>query len=232
MRTCVLCDKKLTMWNVPSKSVRVLKDGSEICASCLQSKLKLIPDFNAKDYDQSELQAVVKEAKEKVSDLRFGNVNQIGIKKTLKDLSGNLDDSEELLGVIQVFDDEERNGGFYLTDKRILCICKGFGLGTQTTDFPYSKISSIDFKSTLLKSKITIHVSGNSSEYKVYDQELAEQIVKFVREKLVESDQKPDKPVESEDIFAQIEKLSQLKERGILSEEEFNSKKAELLKRI
>ena len=52
MKKCVNCEKKLTMWNVPSKSVRVLKDNNEICAACLQSVSKLIPNLKVKDYNK------------------------------------------------------------------------------------------------------------------------------------------------------------------------------------
>ena len=239
MKTCVKCEKKLSMWNVPSKSVRVLKDGREICASCLQSVSKLIPNLRVKDYDQSEFQIAIEDAKvqininqEKVSNLQFGKLDKGGIKKTLKELQDSINDSEKLIGVIHAFDDENRNGGLYLTNDRIICICKGLGLGTKTTDFPYSKISSIDFKSSFLKSEITIHVSGNTSEYTVHDKELANQVVKFVREKLGEKNDVSNESSDKEDVFSQIEKLSLLKEKGILSEEEFNNKKAELLKRI
>jgi len=239
MRICVKCEKKLSMWNVPSKSVRVLKDGREICASCLQSTSKLIPNLRVKDYDQAEFQIAIEEAKaqinlkeEKVNNLQFGKVDESGIKKTLKELHDSLYNSEKLIGVIQAFDDENRNGGFYLTNDRIICIFKALGFGTKTTDFPYSKISSIDYKSSFLKSKITIHVSGNTSEYTVHDKELANKIVKFVREKLVEKDDNSNESSDKDDVFGQIEKLSLLKEKGILTEEEFNIKKAELLKRI
>jgi len=240
MRTCVQCGKELTMWNVPSKSVRVLKDGSEICASCLQAISKLIPNLRVKEYDQSEFKLAIKEAKdtinlnhEKISNLQFGKISEGGIEKTLKELQNILNDSEELIGAIHAFDHENRNGGLFLTDKRIICICKGLGLGTKTTDFYYSKISSIELETGFLQSKITIHVTGNTSEYNVPNKELANQIVKFVREKLVQKIELPkEESKENDDIFAQIEKLSSLKEKGILSEEEFNNKKVELLKRI
>jgi hypothetical protein len=240
MRTCVQCEKELTMWNVPSKSVRVLKDGGEICASCLQSISKLIPNLQVKEFNQAEFKLAIDEAKdhmnsnrEKINKLRFGKVDVGGINKILKELQDNLYDSEDLIGVIHAFDNENRNGGLFITDRRIICICKGLGLGTKTTDFPYSKISSIELKSGFVQSKITIHVTGNTSEYDVHDKELANQIVKFVREKLVEKiDLTKEKSKDNEDIFGQIEKLSLLKEKGILSEEEFNKKKVELLNRI
>jgi ArsR family metal-binding transcriptional regulator len=240
MKACVQCEKELTMWNVPSKSVRVLKDGREICASCLQSISKLIPNLQVKEYTEHELKSTVDKAqdhinltREKISNLRFGKMDEGGINKTLKDLQDNINDSEDLIGVIHVFDDENRNGGFFITSKRIICICKGLGIGTKTTDFPYAKISSIEFKSSFLKSKITIHVTGNTSEYSVHDKDLANQIVKFVREKLVEKIDLPKvESKDNEDVFAQIEKLSLLREKGILTEEEFNKKKVELLNRI
>ena len=37
---------------------------------------------------------------------------------------------------------------------------------------------------------------------------------------------------QGDDVIAQIEKLSKLKESGILSEDEFNAKKAELLAKL
>jgi hypothetical protein len=38
--------------------------------------------------------------------------------------------------------------------------------------------------------------------------------------------------VSSQDIFTQLEKLGELKTKGILTEEEFNIKKTELLKKL
>ena len=42
----------------------------------------------------------------------------------------------------------------------------------------------------------------------------------------------PDTPVQPDDPFETIKKLSELKEMGLISQEEFNSKKTELLSKI
>ena len=47
-----------------------------------------------------------------------------------------------------------------------------------------------------------------------------------------DGDSKKDENNNFEDIIAQIEKLAELKEKGIISEKEFEKKKKELLKRI
>lgn len=53
------------------------------------------------------------------------------------------------------------------------------------------------------------------------------------RENILERIQKGNTPLSSgDDVLAQIEKLSKLKDAGVLSEEEFATKKADLLAKI
>jgi hypothetical protein len=238
MRTCVMCQKNLTMWNVPSKSVRFLKDGYEICADCLQQARKLSPDIVLDKHDRSTLiQALdtakdrIKRNNDRISNARYGTAEDYGVKNTLAELNQLLHEDEDLIGMIQIFDGVEARGGMFVTDRRIICITKGMSFNAQTTDFPYSKISSIDFNPGFFETKFAIHTSGNSMDFITHNQSLATQIINYVREKITTSTS-PKESTNSGDLLGQLEKLAKLKEIGAITDDEFNAKKTEILKRI
>lgn len=138
-----------------------------------------------------------------------------------------------------------------LTDRRIMQIHpKGLirgALGMRDyTDYPYEGMRNIQldrgaFRATLVitpKSKLQ---AGENPAIRDIDKNEAEDIFGIVREILMKQETKPttapivvtSQPTqEAESPLQQLEKLAKLKEQGVITEEEFQEKKKELLKRV
>jgi hypothetical protein len=73
----------------------------------------------------------------------------------------------------------------------------------------------------------------NSSAYEILFELIPEKDMDYVgSDKIIESDNTQKSANSNEDIYKDIEKLADLKDKGILTQEEFNQKKQVLLDRI
>lgn len=129
------------------------------------------------------------------------------------------------------------------TNKRLIFVDKGFIYGLKVEDFPYDKITSIQYKTGLMWGEITIFASGNKAviteTWKKETQNFSEYVrarISSVKEHashkeiLMQNDGSP--VYGDEDLLNKIKKLAELKEQGILTQEEFETKKKELLSRM
>lgn len=118
---------------------------------------------------------------------------------------------------------------------------KGGKSGTEM--IPVKSITSVTTKRDgMLNSKVVVVTSGNTIEFRVSHAEASE--TKDVLTRLILGSHPSQQansvsttsvtpaPQQSEDIPAQIRKLGELRDAGILTEEEFAQKKAELLGRM
>lgn len=124
-------------------------------------------------------------------------------------------------------------GLIVLTDRRLLFLRDGV-MSQRSEDFPLEKVSSVQWASGLLMGAITIFASGNKSEIKNVGKDDGKEIVDIVRARLSAPQPAPmatPSPTQP-DIIGQIRQLGELKDAGVLSEEEFETKKAELLRRL
>jgi hypothetical protein len=100
-------------------------------------------------------------------------------------------------------------------------------------DFPYDKISSIQYQTGWTGGTITIFASGNKVEIKNVLKDQCKSFADSVRARIsptTESVQAPSPPQQREpDLVDQLERLGKLKEQGILTEEEFTAQKAKIL---
>jgi len=124
-----------------------------------------------------------------------------------------------------------------LTDRRLLFLKDGM-MSQTSEDFPFDKISSIQWNSGMIQGSITVFVSGNKAEIKAVPKETGKAMVDTVRERISNSSVR-DKPAapsgaqpNQDDVMAQLRQLGELKEAGVLTDEEFGTKKAELLARL
>jgi len=127
--------------------------------------------------------------------------------------------------------DSLRSGILLATNKRIIFYAKKL-TGYDLEVFPYSTISSIEMGKGIMGYKITFFASGNKATLKWIKEGDFQKFVSEVKNKI---GKKEEIKVPSEvvvDIPAQIKKLSELKDQGILSEEEFETKKKELLAKL
>lgn len=158
-----------------------------------------------------------------------------GYKKNLAALQEHLDDGESVMhSCFGAFDiemmgqDSRAAGVFVVTEKRAVLFGKKL-FGYDMESFPLSKITAIEMSKGMLGKKITLKMSGNSAEMKMINDGDPDALVNYIRENMGETTV-PTAP--AEDIPAQIQKLAALKDQGILTEDEFTTKKAELLAKM
>lgn len=123
-----------------------------------------------------------------------------------------------------------------LTDRRLLFL-KDSVFSKSTEDFPIEKISSVQWSSAFLNGTLMVFASGNKAEIKNMYKDDWKQIADAIRDRISgktahhptpEAAATPHQP----DPYEQLAKLGQLRAAGVLTPEEFEAKKAELLSRL
>ena len=120
-----------------------------------------------------------------------------------------------------------------VTDRRLLFVQDGV-MSQSSEDFPIDRVSSVQWTSGLVFGTIVIFASGNKSEIKNVNKEDGKEIVDRIRHRLSAPKEaaQPAAPTTTADPIEQLKKLGELREAGIVTDEEFEAKKAELLKRV
>lgn len=122
-----------------------------------------------------------------------------------------------------------RTGILVATNKRLVFYAKKL-MGYELEDFPLSNISSIESGKNMMGHNISFFASGNKVKMKWINDGEINKFVEYVRSKIGKESSSNDSKEES--ILDQIEKLSKLKDQGILTENEFQVKKTDLLSRM
>ncbi len=157
-------------------------------------------------------------------------------KREVAELPSILMEDENIEKINSGFLDEGKgstgNGLLVATNYRVIFIDKPMlGFGIKMEDFPYDKISSVSVETGFLKGVLKIICSGNTAKINLVTG--AKEFSEFVRQKTISKPIVHQQVVNNEpDILGQIEKLAELKAKGILTEEEFNEKKTILLAKI
>lgn len=155
-------------------------------------------------------------------------------RKEIKELPSILWDDENVENIIQGTYNNG-NGILVATNRRLVFVDKGFLFGLKVEDFPYDKISSIQYETGILMGKLTIFTSGNKA---IIDNVIKAKVRVFgdsVRAKISAPKETTTQttPVAVAqhpiDVADQLERLAKLKEQGILSEEEFTQQKKKIL---
>jgi S-adenosylmethionine synthetase len=120
----------------------------------------------------------------------------------------------------------------FVTNKRIVIRDPSLlGVRENIVSVPYDKITSIELERGVFSSKIIIRAPGFADEIDAISKKAAEQIVQYVKNSMdktkIES-QKESLEVK-ESIADELLKLANLKEKGVLSDEEFLKMKKDLL---
>ena len=159
-----------------------------------------------------------------------------GYNKNLNAVVEHLDEGETIIescfGAYEtkiLGSDSVRNGIFLVTEKRCLFFGKKM-MGYDMESFPLSSVSAIEMSKGLMGKSITMKMSGNTANMKWIHDGNPEGVVNYIRENMGEKTVAP--APTADDIPTQIQKLASLKDAGILTEEEFANKKAELLAKM
>lgn len=169
------------------------------------------------------------EIKEQIKNMDTGS-KFLGMKE-IKALPDILWEDEKLEKMVQGFY-EKGNGILVATNKRLIFVDKGLIYGLRVEDFPYEKISSIQYETGMLMGKIIIFASGNKAEIKQVVKAQAKNFGDYVRARISKVQEHvgiEKQNTNNDDMTSQLEKLAELKEKGILTEEEFSAKKKSIL---
>ncbi|PRX90842.1 SHOCT domain-containing protein [Allonocardiopsis opalescens] len=129
-------------------------------------------------------------------------------------------------------------GLLVLTGRRLLFIRDGW-TGQVSEDFPFEKISSVQWAGGLLLGKLVVFASGNKAEIGQLDKTDGRAIADAVRGRLsggsapaAPAPQAPAAAAAADDVYEALRKLGELRDAGIVTADEFDAKKAELLRRV
>ncbi|WP_442576344.1 DUF4429 domain-containing protein [Microbacterium sp. F51-2R] len=156
---------------------------------------------------------------------------RFGGKRELKNLASHLHDGETVR-IIAQGSYEGNQGIVALTDARLLFLFHGI-VGRAKEDFPLRLISSVQTKSGFGAGELKIFVSGNNAVISGVITSDLDPLADAVRAELaaqhsVVKSTAPSTP----DPFEAMQKLAALRDAGILSDEEFEVKKKDLLDRM
>jgi len=171
----------------------------------------------------------LEEVKKMINDLG-SNVYTFGTKKEINHLPEILSNNEKILYLTSGF----LNGNTWLitcTDKRVIFLDKGMVFGLKQIETPLEKINSIEQKTGLMFGEIAIWDGSSKMQITQIDKKTVKPFVEAVN-KAIDAIKKNNNSSGSStmtDPASQIEKYAELKNKGIITEEEFQSKKKELL---
>ena len=122
-----------------------------------------------------------------------------------------------------------RTGIFIATDQRLLFYAKKL-TGFDLESFPYANISSMEMSKSLMGHRIRFFASGNSVEMKWIQRGDVRAFVDTVKAQMAavksSNASSSEQPI---DLVGQLGRLGELHAAGVLTDEEFSTKKAEIL---
>jgi len=202
------------------------------------------------------LDNVGKHFEKRIEEMKTANNNLVDIGKEygthMKGLLNPRQKTELMVGIERILDGEEiidsvsglgdgkflgmdtkNNGVLVLTPKRVLFYYLKHKNGYGSEDYPLDEISSINFTISVTGSNIKVHSNNNVLE--VMGIPKNEDIEAFVKntKQYIEKYKAPVAAVSKSnnnlDIAEQIRKFAELRDQGILTEEEFTIQKKKLL---
>jgi hypothetical protein len=152
-------------------------------------------------------------------------VSHIGVSKDLNLLS-QLSANEEPIIIVCVFYND-KNGVLAALKNKLIYATKGL-MSNESFEISYSKVSSASIQSGLIQSKITITGSGFDYEFKNIDKDGAKVFIAKLNA-LIDESNSPKQTAPKEDVFEKLKKLSELKNLGIISDEEYETQRKKFL---
>lgn len=129
--------------------------------------------------------------------------------------------------------EQQHNGALIVTDRRVAFYRKGL-LGTVHEQIPLAKITSVEERTLLGHRVLRLHTSHDALEFKTFDAAGYGRVSAAIRA-VREQDGDVEGVAAAEavaDPLEQLRKLGDLRAAGVVTEEEFAAKKAELLGRV
>jgi len=123
--------------------------------------------------------------------------------------------------------DSVRNGIFVATESRLIFFAKKI-TGYDLEVLPYSNISSIEMGKNMMGHYISLFVTGNKVRMKWINKGNIVEFVGYVRKNIGKKTESAH-PRPSDHGVASLKQLAELRNQGILTEDEFTAKKKQIL---
>jgi len=164
----------------------------------------------------------------------------------VNELANILDEDEKVIAIVEgTYEYNNLKGIVLATQKTIMFIDKSIFGEVFKNKFPFTKITSIQHDTNLMSSGLKVFTTGFIAEFTLYSRSAAKKFYESVEpylirpgshsETFVEKPQPQQESVKKEApeiIFDQLEKLGELREAGILTEQEFAEQKKKLLAKL
>lgn len=165
------------------------------------------------------------------------NFSKVASFREIRELPNILWEDEIIEKMIQgTYGEVSSIGVLVATNKRLVFVDKGLIYGVRVEDFAYDKITSMEYKKGLVLGQIMMYSAGNRAQITNCDKAQVQPFVEYVRARTSgraahASAPPPAEPVVSNDsdALSRLERLAALKERGILTDEEFSAQKRKIL---
>ncbi len=152
----------------------------------------------------------------------------IGVRRELKAVHELLAEGEMVLNLAAGGYDG-RQGLLVVTERRLFFFEKGMARSRQE-DFPYSKVSSIQTETKMTSGSLVIFVSGNKAVIKqVMPKERVAEIGEYVRSRISDGPPRVDAPAGPTGAPERLRSLQAMLDQGLISPDEFESKRREIL---
>ncbi|KOX93379.1 hypothetical protein AMS69_05455 [Haloarcula rubripromontorii] len=227
----------------------VHSDGDEV-----QEAVDYISSQAAADVDRTEKEkSSIRSARRRISDEESGDYVTPERVNKVKDI---LDSGEEVYyltrgstvdvegssaGESLWGDDRSRKTGTkgyvraVITDKRVAVKIPQI-TGNDERSVPYESITSVDLDTGLVNKRLSLQTPGQTYHIEAHDpgKDEVRRAVKFIRSKIAESNEDTVVVEDSSepDPTEQLKNLKELHEEGVLTDEEFEEKKSDLLDKI
>ena len=185
--------------------------------------------FDFKNGDEKEVAEEFKKIAKASGDASFG------VKKELKVLPEHLMDNEQVVGLTSGIYDNN-TWLVALTDNRLLFLDKGMLYGLKQVSVPLDQVTSVSGKTGLIMGEIFVNTSGaqGNVEIKSVIKKAVDIFVKMVQDQIEKYKNKASAQVTTpaqtaDDPVAKLEKLAEMLDKGLLTEEEFAQQKAKVL---
>lgn len=161
----------------------------------------------------------------------IGDTDTFGIRKEIKFLPEVLADDEVILALTSGLMDAS-TWLIVCTPVRVILLDKGMLYGLSQKEYPLKNITSIQFKQGLILGEIELTVSSNKMKIENVEKKSVKKFVETLKAAI--SNVAEDTPAEKSsstgnDIVDKLRELSEFREAGVLSDDEFEIAKVRLL---
>ncbi len=159
------------------------------------------------------------------------------LKKLIEQSREHLDSDEQILfSVLGAYEtkilgsDSVRNGAFLATDKRLVFYAKKL-TGYDLESFPYSNISSFEASKGMMGHSISFFASGNKVRMKWINGGDVKGFLEHLRNSAGKRSQlsTSSETTNTKSVVDELKDLAELRDQGILTEEEFQQQKEKIL---